>query len=67
MLFTLATDVVPGSVRKSILASAIGHGTVSRPDYAGSVYGRTLKEIKDTLLRESIRLYNITKEMIRYE
>ena len=51
MLFTLAAAVMPGSVRKSILASAIRYGIVSHPDSTGSVYGRTLKEIKATLLR----------------
>lgn len=38
---------MPDSGRKSSLAGAI-YGFVSRPDSNGSVYGRTLKEIKDT-------------------
>ena len=56
-----------GSIRQSMLAGAIRYGIVSRPDSTGSVYGRTLKEIKDTLLRGSVRrLYNMVKEMIRH-
>lgn len=44
---------MPDSGRKSLLAGAI-YSFVSRSDSNGSVYGRTLKEIKDTLLRESV-------------
>ena len=50
-----------GSIRQSLLAGAIRHGIVSRPDSTGSVYGRTLKEIKATLLRESVYENYITQ------
>ena len=51
---------MPDSGRKSLLAGAIWHGIVSRPDSTGSVYGRRMKETKATLLRESVNENYIT-------
>ena len=52
--FDRTSCMMPGSVRQSLLAGAIRYGIASRADSTGSVYGRTLKEIKATLLRESV-------------
>ena len=55
---------MPGSIRKSLLAGAIRYGIGSRADSTGSVYGRTLNEVKATLFwrKRICELHNIIKE-----
>ncbi|RLG25134.1 hypothetical protein DRN77_00795 [Methanosarcinales archaeon] len=56
---------MPGSVRQSMLAGAIHPDDIAyHADSTGSVYGRRLKEINDTLFwRKRIwELYNVIKE-----
>ena len=53
-IFDRRSRRMQGSVRQGLLAGAIRYGIAFRADSAGSVYGRILKEIKATLLRESV-------------
>ena len=45
---------IPGSIWKSLLMSMTRYGiaTGQYSDYTGSVYGRRLKEVRDTLFLE---------------